>query len=290
MVAELAHHAYGLLLYHRGEVVPLRVIAAAHREILPYHYAVLVAEVEETVVLIDVAAPAADDVAVHLHHQPDGGVVVVPVAAVQGIHGHPVGPTGEHRNPVHDEAELPGLVRKVDVVEFERDLANAYAADVAVVHFPGILVPQLHADVVQGGLAIAARPPEIHVLQMDVEQPGGLVHQVFLLQDGLPATGNGDVRIDIVEGPERHMRLDVEILRGGPVLKRNLLSHPVDVHQADGIQYLDLDAAPESGAHEPGHYVPAVGARRTAGVDRLVIREIAYADGPQEMFLGLQHR
>ena len=63
VVAELPHDGERLVREGFFHVLGLRVAGAPHREILPNENAVLVAEVEEGVVLVDIAAPAADAVA-----------------------------------------------------------------------------------------------------------------------------------------------------------------------------------------------------------------------------------
>ena len=56
-----------------------------------------------------------------------------------------------------------------------------------------------------------------------------------------------------------------------------------------GFQHLQLHAAPQSGAHQPRHDVPAVGVGRTACVDRFDLCEID-ADRRRNVLAALDHR
>lgn len=61
------------------------------------------------------------------------------------------------------------------------------------------------------------------------------------------------------------------------------------VTQMNGFQHLQLHAAPQSGAHQPRHDVPAVGVGRAARVDRLDLCEID-ADRRRNVLASFDHR
>ena len=174
MVAQLLHDRLGLGPHLRQEILGLRIDAAGKGEILPDHDAVLVAQVEEAVVLVDVAAPAADHVAAQVGEEPDSLFVPPGIAAVEGIERHPVGTLDHDRLAVDIDHEMAiGLRRDVDARGVSGWLvrprltgrggaidhygAEANALRALVKHLA--VLPQLCGHRVEVGSAIALRPP-----------------------------------------------------------------------------------------------------------------------------------
>lgn len=160
--AQFHHHGGHLALDGAGEFVTLRIERASHAEILPDHYAVFVAEFVEAGVFVDVAAPAADHVAVQVGNQSERAVEPLRVAAVEGVHRGPVAAAGENLLVIDDEAEPARILGRVGRGEIEAHGADADAAAVDVERIAGF-VHELHLGVVERRFAIAARPPELDI-------------------------------------------------------------------------------------------------------------------------------
>ena len=90
MASELLYDKLHLLAEGDLHALVGGVDGAAHGEVLPDHDAVGVAEVEEGVILVDVTAPAADDVAACLVQHLQGLGQSFGIPGVEGVQGHPV--------------------------------------------------------------------------------------------------------------------------------------------------------------------------------------------------------
>ena len=105
----------------REEGLVARIYGAGEHQVVPHHYAQLVADVVEAVLLVLSAAPEAD----HVHVRRGGALQQVAVAlgrllVLERAAGHPVGAFGEHFASVHAECHARArlavlvLVRSVE--------------------------------------------------------------------------------------------------------------------------------------------------------------------------------
>ena len=164
MRAELERHRAHLLRYGLLEIRILRVKRAAHREVLPDKDAVPVAQIKERMILVDVAAPASQHVAVQILGDREGTLKMLGVTAMESVHRSPVAAVSIDFLAVHNEAETTrrGLGGRGSHVK--SDCSDTYAFPVRV-HLPAILVKDPECGVVQGGIPVAPRPPEVHIAQ-----------------------------------------------------------------------------------------------------------------------------
>ena len=82
--------------------------AAGQHEILKNHNAVLIAQVEEIIGLINTAAPDPQHAQVGLHRPADVEIIIILAnLAVNTVGGHPVGPPDKKPPPVDLKLELP---------------------------------------------------------------------------------------------------------------------------------------------------------------------------------------
>ena len=287
VAAELQHDGLGLVPDAPAEALVLGIGVAGEGEVLPDHDAVAVAEFIEAVVLIHVAAPAAYHVAVQVRAERDGLVHPLRVAAVEGVQRHPVGAVDEDGLPVDDEAEAPGRLREVDFVEIELHLADA---DPLLVHGQdgAVVGDQFAAGVVQGRLAVATRPPEVDVVEVDLLPQGVIDAGLGALVDDLAVPAQGPDRAGVVEALHGHLVLRIREDFSRPGRYIHIGRHPIHVAEVDGLDRAERDASPQAGADHAGQDVPAEGVRGLADIDALRRRGMAEADGPEEGFAPVQ--
>ncbi len=285
VVPQLRHHGGDLPADALLEVGALGVEGAAHREVLPYQDALGVAYLEELVVLIHVAAPAADHVAVHVHGHLQHVLHLCRVAAVQGVDGHPVGAVDEDVLAVHHEVELARLLRQVHVREVELHGAQSDAARVLGQHRAG-LVHQFQFGVVQRRLAIAARPPQVGVLNLDGAAHGGHHHRLGGGVDLLAVAREGVAGLHPAELLEGHGHLGLHVHGGAARVRVGEVSHVMHVAQPDGLLHAQFHVAPQARAHQSGQDVPPEPMRRLAGVHALRGRIAADAERAEQLLLA----
>jgi len=176
VVAQPYGHGLSLCAHLGQEVLRLRIARAGEREVLPDQDALLVAEVEEAVALVCIAAPAAHHVAADVIEQRNGAVDPFGVAAVEGVERHPVRALDHDRLAVDVDDEMAGRVRRAVMASHggRRSLrrphlpgrlraVHRYRADAdAVGPFSQHRAPatELRGHRVQVRCAIPARPPE----------------------------------------------------------------------------------------------------------------------------------
>ena len=127
MIPQFHHHRDDFFFDFPGEILSLRVECASHDEILPHENSVLIAQVEEIIVLVNISAPAADYVAVQIHRHVDGFRKMSLISTVQCIKWHPVRAMRENPFPIHDEAELSRGIGQVYLVPLQSDGSQAYS-------------------------------------------------------------------------------------------------------------------------------------------------------------------
>src|SRR5581483_8326032 len=132
-----------------------------------YHNYVPVADIEESVVLINVSTPAPQEVAPQVDEQRKDLLIPSRVAAMKGIRGHPVGPLDQNSNSVHLEEKLSGLLDARRFGPNQLDLADSHGVPPRGENL--IAIEQLGCYMVKAGNAIASRPPKPGVLNLDLK-------------------------------------------------------------------------------------------------------------------------
>ena len=165
MVAELGDDGLGLAADGVGEGVGLGIQRAGQREVLPDHDAVPVAQVEERVILVNVAAPAAEHVAVQVaDHRKDGREM----AGVAGVEARPAAPSWsrlhEDRRIVDQEEELAGTFGCGDIGAAEAGGSDADARGLRSEDSAGG-IEKLNGRIIERLRSVAAGEPEIDVLE-----------------------------------------------------------------------------------------------------------------------------
>ena len=174
VVADVLH---GVRDIREVELAVLRMRRVArHEELLPHDESVLVAEVVEVVALDDAAAPEADEVYARLGEE---AYLRLHASVVRLQHrlGYPVRAADEHLASVHVELAV-ALLAVGALPAVARDFAYAEAHLHLVVDL--VLAPLLVAvgrehRGVQVLLALVARPPELRIVELDLER----AHAVF---------------------------------------------------------------------------------------------------------------
>ena len=253
VIAQLAHHLGRFLLQRVDQPGHVRIGAAGHREILPDQDAVSVAQVEELVILVDVAAPAAHDVAARVLKQRKRRGHAFGVPAVHRVHGHPVAAHQHHRRV--DHLELALVARLHHLIDHDRAQADGL---LEAVHDLA-LAQQLQLHAVQVLLAVIARPPQLCVRDIHVQRAGDEQRGLFDLEGGV-AAGAGQAHGKVVQ--RERVRL---IAEAAHELRRAVGVDPAgDVVGLGQAGFAPLDqahAAPHAGRQEPGHDVPAEAGR-----------------------------
>ena len=269
MIPQAADHCVELPFQPLLEIQCLGISGASHGKILPDHHARGIAHFVEGLIFIDVAAPAAEHVAVEVGHQGERTRQVLRVAAVQGVHRGPVTALDEHRLPVHDKAEIARPGRGVHLAALQADGADADAPPV-LVQDASVRIAKAENRLVQSRVPEAARPPEMHAGKGGPMPECVRPHGKAFLPDRLSLIGKQDLRSyrifliinrkcqNIIHGDIGRSRRNIQP-PGGPV-------HVADV---DGPFDVQPHAPPKAGAHQPGHDIPAEGMGRLAHPGRL---------------------
>ena len=129
-----------------------------------------IAEVEECVILIDVTAPAADDVAPRLVQHLQRLGKSLGIAGVEGVQGHPVGAHGEHGLVIDDEAELTVIPREGGAIQLHGADARLHVAGI----HNDIAATQGHGHVVEVGQTRVLGIPQIRPMNGDEDVPAGV--------------------------------------------------------------------------------------------------------------------
>jgi len=120
VLAEAAHDVPHFLGQCCAEGCALRIQGAGHREVLPDHDAVPVAPVEKEIVLIDVATPAPDHVAMQVFQHRQNPRKALPVSPVEDVGRNPIRPLDKDFLSVDPKHKLPapGGVRDAGADQF----------------------------------------------------------------------------------------------------------------------------------------------------------------------------
>ena len=276
MIAQLAHHLGRFLLQRVDQPGHVRIGAAGHREILPDQDAVPVAQVEELVILVDVAAPAAHDVAARVLKQRKRRGHALGVPAVHRVHGHPVATHQHHRRVVDDDLELALVARLHDLIDDDRAQADGL---LEAVHDLA-LVQQLQLHAVQVLFAVIARPPQLCVRDVHAQRAGDEQRGLFDLEGGVAAgagQAHGKVvqrdRVGLVAEAAQKIRRAVAVNRAGDI---------VGLGQAGFAPLDQAHAAPHAGRQEPGHDIPAEAGRGHAH-ERVAVLAVVAGDADRNV-------
>lgn len=266
MVAQLAHHGLGLLAHAAQELVVLRIEAAGEGEVLPHHDAGAIAPGEEGVVLVDVAAPAAQDVAVQVVEERQHLRIALGVAAVERIGRHPVAALAQDGHAVAAEEELTGLRRGGGVRAHQLDLPQADLVGALVHHLA--VDHELEGDRVEVGRTVAPGPPQPRARHRDVllarHEAHRHVHaEAALAADGAEAQAQTVERWTVSADPP----VDAQARRTAAHLLRGV----VYVLDARGRTHLQHHGPPDAGRDGARGDVPPVHVGRLAHVEVLVV-------------------
>ena len=194
------------------------------------------------------------------------------LAARDRVERHPVHAADEDRLAVDAEKELAGAFRQLDVVVFERELADA---DLALVHGQdrAVVGDQFDLRVVERRLAHAARPPEIDVVQADLQ----LAHRPaerHLLRMHLAVARERGPHLGLVEHGERRGDAHAHVNVRPAILHADCPHDPCGVVDVALRANLQPHVAPNAAERHVRHDIPAVHVRRLA--EELVIRAAAH--------------
>ena len=103
----------------------------------------------------------------------------------------------------------------------------------------------------------------------------------------LPILREGHIDYDLVHHRDRIFCLHIHEYLSKACLRIGVHRHPVDVGKAHRLLHYKVDASPQTGAHQPRHYVPAITVARLPDPDRLrIMPETGY---PYHILLSLLH-
>src|SRR5664280_2316326 len=268
------HVVPGLGLELEGERFFLRVGRACQREVLPDHHAELVTRLVEGLLLVQAAAPDAEQVdscVLGLLH-----ALAVPLrrdAAGEGVVGDPVHATAEDLDAVDREPEgcalVVGIRRRVEL-----DLTEAGALVDRVEN--ARVVVERHLDVVQRLLAKTVGPPWLDVADRELD-----LGPVLGRDDGLARCPvAGDTYGDRAEtGLTLDLDVDTEVAvptTGGVLRGRG---EDADIGDASLVPAPQPDGLPDACGDEAGAPIPAEVAGHLADeVERVLLDVDPLAD------------
>ena len=142
-----------------------------------------VAEVEEGVILVDVSAPTADDVAAQLIQHLQCLGETLGVAGVEGVQGHPVTTHGEHGLVIDEEAELTLLPREGGAIQLHGADARLQLAGIR----DDVAATQGDGDVVQVGQTCVLGVPQVGAVNGDEDIPAGMPQVLGDREGAVPA-------------------------------------------------------------------------------------------------------
>ena len=165
---------------------------------------------------------------------------------------------------------------------------QADTLDVRIEHF-AVGADQLALGLVESRLAIAARPPQVGLLE--IRHDAARVHECDLLAPPclLAVARQREAELRLVVQIERQLGLEIDEQAHVARSRIDMRGHPRNVREAGGLEHAQLDAAPQPCAHQTGHDVPSVHVRRLADIDRFLGREITQAEHAEQMVLRRRH-
>ena len=264
--------ALGLGPHFGVERIGLRVDRAGQREILPDHHAFAVAEIEEALSLVDVAAPTADHVAVEIAEQRQRIVKPRVVAAVQRIKRDPIGALAEDVDAVDDKLELTVAVGRHHLGIAQRDGAEAEGAP--PVGDDPALFDQRKLDVIERRPAIALGIPEVDIGDRLVDLAFGGEDDVVRFVRQLAGGAIEDAETQVAARHERIRRFGeapVHQQPGAALGRVDAQRGEIDVVEADRGPVFDAHVLPQARRHDSRHDVPAIHAGRLADADRFPV-------------------
>ena len=284
VTAELDHDLLYLIPQLGNEPVVLRVYDSGHGEVLPDHYTLTVAAVIERRVLVDISSPAADHVAVEVDNHVESTVHPSGVTAVEAVQRHPVGSAYEYPFSVDEETEF-SLAILYHLAPVQPDSPKSHLAGVRS-QDGAVLVDNAHGTVVKRRIAIALRPPQFCLVQLELGPPGesGKYPLHFICRASVLL--QLDVQFHLVYLRCRILDLYVDECRHVSSGRIGIDGHPMHVGYADGVLDDQGNIPPQAGADQPGHNVPAIAVAGLADPDRLGV--VPETVGPDKFLLGLE--
>ena len=171
MAPELQDHLFDLVAKFRDEGGVLGIYYPRHREILPDHDSLSVTTVVERSVLIDITTPAADHIAIKIHNHVQGAVNPFGIPAMETVKRHPVSPSDINPLPIDIEAELAITVLIDHLTPVQPHRPEADFSGIRRQNIP-VFIDQGERSVIQGGLSITLRPPQVGFIQSELCPPG----------------------------------------------------------------------------------------------------------------------
>ena len=244
MVAQLADDEFRLGADRVAEFAVLRIQEAGQGEILPDQHSVRVAKLEEGMILVDVAAPAAQHVAVEVERHGKGLLKPRGVAAVQRVERHPVAPFDVDPAVVHVKGEVPLAGAAGHGGAAEADGADTDPLPVLRQH-PAGFVEQPQFGFVAVGTAGAARPPEPGVGQFDHLLAVGGEQRPDTLEGGFPVMGEPDGEAEFSPLGAAGNQVPRQQHFGAGRIRVRFQRGPVDVAECGCRDGFEADAAPD---------------------------------------------
>ena len=174
-------------------------------------------------------------------------------------------------------------IRKIELHDTQAD-----PLDIRIEHL-SVGVDQFAFGFVQGRFSVPPRPPQVGLFEVH-DDPSGMREQHLLTPVGfLAVTRQRKTDFRLVVLIERQSRLEINEQTHVARSRIDVRRHPIDVGETRRIERAQFDAAPQSGAHQTGHDVPAVHVRRLADIDRFFGREITHAERAEQVTLRAEH-
>ena len=302
MASELADDVIHLTAEGVLHLLVHGVDGAPHGEVLPDHDAVGIAEVEEGVILVDVTAPAADDIAPRLVQHLQRLGEPFGVAGMEGVQGDPVGTHGEHGLAVDDKAELTVIAGEGGAVQLHGTDTRLHGPlvhnDTATTQGDGHVVEPRPARVlgvpqvgpVDGDEDIAAGVPEVgcdlegavvaHTLHRDGVVIGQFIRVLVAVEGvvGVPAQVYGivEIQLGVAAGVVGGIGVDRAGVEEG-------------LPDGGGLDGLDVDGPPDAARHGAAEDVPSEGGGSLAGIEGSVAEGEQTRRGGDHAPLCLDH-
>ena len=259
VAAELAYDGGYLLVQLFFEAFGFGVGVARHSEILPHHYAVSVAIVEELVILVDVTAPSADDVAVCILEEGEGFVVTLGIARVEGVKRHPVRALAHDLYTVDEEAEL-SLFAVEGIFPFKLYVTNTEGHRTGVDEFPVFVDPRF--ALVEICVSVADGPPFLGVGDVDaINTAEALLDGNALFEAAVLSASKIDLQLHAV----KIERVGFKHIEEAIVLPR-VIDLEIRLGETNFVSHLKAHLSPKSRRHGAAHDVPAAAVRGFAQV------------------------
>ena len=257
MFPQLQYHTDSFFPDFFSKLVILRISCSGQGKILPHHDPVLIAPVEKVVVFVNIAAPAADHVAIQVGYHCQGTFEVLFVAAVKSIQRHPVGSLYKNFFTIDFKNKLAGIFGSGYFCPDQISRADSHILTDFIQYFPAV-VSNPEGGVIQGRFAITAGPPEIHVIQLNALAAAMTIQGERIFINSLPQTFERNFHCQPVDGWVVGRKLPVEQHFSCFLLHIHAVGHPVHLLETGCFFNFEGNAPPQPGANQPRQNIPAI--------------------------------